>query len=238
MASRREALSGGFLALASSVILILLVHAQIPGGWAYPLLAVAGLALLLTGLARRAPVFAACSLLPALAGPVLFEWDWMRAALPDHGFLALVLPAFAAGLGLALWERLALARWHDLLVPGAADLDLFARPWVWQHLILAVITLFGITVAATSELFGLTVLSAGWTIVASLLLAFGFVTHGALYRRYGMGLFALVMLRVLLVDTANLETPVKIVAWLGLGGALLLFGFMYAQYKDRMARWL
>ena len=233
-----EQIAGAFASCVSGIILVLLVHAQVQGAWGYALLTLAGLALLLLGLARRAPAFAASSLLCALAAPVLFHWDWAMQQLAGNGFVDLVLPAFLAGLALAFWERLALARWRDTVVPGAADLQLLPEPRAGQYVLVAVITVFGVSVAYVSELFGMSVLSVGWTLVASLLLGFGFMAHAATYRRYGMGLLAVVIVRVLVIDTANLETPVKIVAWLGLGAALLGFGFMYAQYKDRLARWL
>ena len=68
--------------------------------------------------------------------------------------------------------------------------------------------------------------------------ALGFAFKTRLHRRAGLALFALALLRVAIVDVAELGLFYRMLAFLTLGVCLLAVSFLYAKYADDLQRWL
>lgn len=77
---------------------------------------------------------------------------------------------------------------------------------------------------------GVGVVSAVWAIYAAGLIWAGIVTRSPLRRWLGFALFGVTIAKVLLVDTARLETAYRIVSFLGTGAFLMVAGFLYNRF--------
>ena len=82
---------------------------------------------------------------------------------------------------------------------------------------------------------GVGVVSAVWAIYAAGLIWAGIVTRSPLRRWLGFALFGVTIAKVLLVDTARLETAYRIVSFLGTGAFLMVAGFLYNRFAARLA---
>lgn len=77
-------------------------------------------------------------------------------------------------------------------------------------------------------------ISVLWTVVSVLLIIFGFVYNQSLLRRSAIGLFAITMLKVFILDMANVSTPYRVVSFLALGLMLIGASYLYHRFKDRI----
>jgi uncharacterized membrane protein len=84
------------------------------------------------------------------------------------------------------------------------------------------------------------IVSAGISILmavyASALVVSGVALRSALNRILGLGLFALVILKLYLLDVWSLSRGFRITAFLALGGLLLLVSYLYSRYKPALER--
>ena len=83
---------------------------------------------------------------------------------------------------------------------------------------------------------GLGIVSALWASHAAALVWFGLLRRVAMRRRLGFALFALAIAKVLLVDTAALETVYRIVSFLATGAFLMVAGYLYNKYAAALLR--
>lgn len=74
-------------------------------------------------------------------------------------------------------------------------------------------------------------LSSVWTVYASALLAYGIAARAKWARLMSVGLFVLVMLKLVMADVWLLETPLRIAAFIGLGLVLLLCSLGYHRFR-------
>ena len=120
------------------------------------------------------------------------------------------------------------------------DFDLW-RDWLRKaSRIVASVMVFCI-VTAESHLFGrefLPVLRGGfvtmtWAAVASALLAAGIVRRVKVARLVGLGVLALSVAKLLLVDTASLATPGRVGVFAAVGALLIAGAFLYLRFKAR-----
>ena len=77
-------------------------------------------------------------------------------------------------------------------------------------------------------------LSALWTTFGLSLMGAGMVLPSKTYRIVGMIWFIPVLIKLLLVDTANLPEEQKILAYLGTGAAMLATGFLYSTFAKKI----
>jgi uncharacterized membrane protein len=80
---------------------------------------------------------------------------------------------------------------------------------------------------------GISILMA---VYASALVVAGVVRRSALDRILGLGLFALVIVKLYLLDVWSLRRGFRITAFLALGGLLLLVSYLYSRFKPTLER--
>jgi uncharacterized membrane protein len=80
---------------------------------------------------------------------------------------------------------------------------------------------------------GISILMA---VYASALVVAGVVRRSALNRILGLGLFALVIVKLYLLDVWSLSRGFRITAFLALGGLLLLVSYLYSRFKPALER--
>jgi uncharacterized membrane protein len=104
--------------------------------------------------------------------------------------------------------------------------DIIPKVYTWLALLLTTILII-----LESKRFWITL---WWAIVASIILITGFGFKKQYLRLQGIALFGLVILKVFLYDTSELETIYRTISFILLGVLLLSASFIYTKYKDRL----
>ncbi|MGE5392571.1 MAG: DUF2339 domain-containing protein [Candidatus Saccharibacteria bacterium] len=81
-------------------------------------------------------------------------------------------------------------------------------------------------------------LSVVWAVYAIAILAIGLVFKSRSARLFSVLLFGLVIFKVFLYDPANLNNLYRFVSFLSLGLILLLTGYLYNRYRDRISEFI
>jgi hypothetical protein len=81
-------------------------------------------------------------------------------------------------------------------------------------------------------------LTAVWAAVALVIFTTGFSLRERVYRWLGLGILAVALGRVVVVDVWQLETPYRILSFMALGVVLLVLGFIYTKYQEKIRQWL
>lgn len=81
-------------------------------------------------------------------------------------------------------------------------------------------------------------LTAGWSLLGLAFFAGGFALRERLYRWVGLGVLGCALLRVVLFDVWKLETVYRILSFMALGLVLLILGFIYNRYQEKIRQWL
>ncbi|SVD94217.1 uncharacterized protein METZ01_LOCUS447071, partial [marine metagenome] len=89
-----------------------------------------------------------------------------------------------------------------------------------------------------SNLFGTLWATAGWAVLAALLMTAGFVLKSAWHRRVGLLVLASCLLRVFVVDTRSLSDTAQTAAFFVLGLCLVGAAWLYARYSKELKNWL
>jgi uncharacterized membrane protein len=116
-----------------------------------------------------------------------------------------------------------------------------AGPFAWKTygLVLAIVSLACALLILTLEIARIrsewagpliTILWAGWALG---LILYGLVRRAAPYRVFGLVLFGLTTLKVLLVDSSELKGIERIAAFMGAGVLLLVLSFVYQKVSAR-----
>jgi uncharacterized membrane protein len=66
----------------------------------------------------------------------------------------------------------------------------------------------------------------------------GMVMRERMYRWIGLGILACALGRVFIFDVWKLETLYRILSFLALGVVLLVVGFIYSKYQEKIREWL
>jgi uncharacterized membrane protein len=74
-------------------------------------------------------------------------------------------------------------------------------------------------------------ISIVWGAWAFAFIILGFALRDKPYRWIGLGLFAMVLLRLFFHDFSKLETIYRIVSFMGLGAVFIAAGFLYSYYS-------
>jgi hypothetical protein len=134
------------------------------------------------------------------------------------------------GLGLLLIAQGKLRREGAKIFPGlTVILNLFLLVFStrealgWANNSEAVLPIFG----RVGEQFGLGLASALWAIQGLTLLLFGLKGEVKVYRLAGMAIFGLVVLKVFIFDTSNLQPVFRILSFIASGALLLVGSFAY-----------
>ena len=59
-----------------------------------------------------------------------------------------------------------------------------------------------------------------------------------MYRWIGLGMLAVALGRVFVFDVWKLETLYRILSFFALGVVLLVLGFIYSKYQEKIKEWL
>ena len=111
---------------------------------------------------------------------------------------------------------------HNLALVGAgAALWVLVSRWVVQ-----------------SEFTGGFYLTASWSIFAFAIIAVGAGLRERMYRWLGLVILGCAVGRVVIFDVWRLETIYRIVSFFALGAVLLVLGFIYNKYQERLREWL
>ena len=81
-------------------------------------------------------------------------------------------------------------------------------------------------------------LSLLWAVYASLALVLGIVKRWRVVRLAGLGLLVVPILKLFLFDSFALERGFRVAAFMGLGGILLVGGFLYQRYTTAIRGFL
>ena len=77
-------------------------------------------------------------------------------------------------------------------------------------------------------------ISVLWTMFSLLMMVFGFSFNLSVLRKAAIALFAVTMLKVFLLDMANVSTPYRVVSFLVLGLMLIGASYLYHRFKERI----
>jgi uncharacterized membrane protein len=81
-------------------------------------------------------------------------------------------------------------------------------------------------------------LTASWSVFALILFTAGIVLRERMYRWLGLGVLACALGRVVIFDVWKLETLYRILSFMALGVVLLVLGFIYNRYQEKIKEWL
>jgi uncharacterized membrane protein len=81
-------------------------------------------------------------------------------------------------------------------------------------------------------------LTASWSVLALALFTAGLVLRERMYRWVGLGVLACALGRVVVFDVWKLETVYRILSFMALGIVLLVLGFIYSKYQEKIKEWL
>jgi uncharacterized membrane protein len=93
----------------------------------------------------------------------------------------------------------------------------------------------GETAAIAEPAWSLTLI---WAVIAGGLFALGLACRERIARWWGLGILAIALGRVVLVDVWQLDTLSRILTFLGLGAILLALGFVYNRWLETIKKWL
>ncbi len=77
-------------------------------------------------------------------------------------------------------------------------------------------------------------LSITWAVYGSIVMIFGIYKYSRFCRLFGLALLGVVIFKIFFMDASGLETAYKILAYITLGVILLIAGFLYNKFKDRI----
>jgi len=81
-------------------------------------------------------------------------------------------------------------------------------------------------------------LTASWSLLALGFFTTGMVLRERIYRWLGLGVLACALGRVIIFDVWKLETIYRILSFMALGVVLLVLGFVYTKYQEKIKEWL
>jgi len=81
-------------------------------------------------------------------------------------------------------------------------------------------------------------LTASWSLLALALFTAGIALRERMYRWMGLGILACALGRVMIIDVWKLETIYRILSFMALGIVLLVLGFIYNKYQEKLREWL
>jgi uncharacterized membrane protein len=198
------------------------VHKYIPAGENCWVLALLGLLLFFLGGWRRNQEMIIYSAAFTFTGLIRF---W----LPLEGVESVYWPNLLALLVLLVQQRLAKHSPSNYRLPsrvqggiiilGGLSIWLYISRWILQGS-------------------GGFYLTAGWSGLALVFFVVGMSVRERVYRWLGLAVLACALGRVVIFDVRKLETIYRILSFMALGVVLLVLGFLYNKYQDKIKEWL
>ena len=207
----------GVLAVAATLLFWDWVNTYVPESHRFWLVAMAATITLL--LSRERPLRQAVATILAVAALLIFLWHSVGS---DARYVSADLFGCLLLLG---GERIA------RIVRAPAGLARFAG-------IAGAMALFVWVTSAVRFYHDPIPLTAAWALLALALFFAGFLMRARIFRLGGLGILAIALCRIVLVDVWLLDLPLRILSFLVLGTVLLLLGYLYNRYADRIRQWL
>ena len=139
---------------------------------------------------------------------------------------AILLALFFPALMLTLSNR-------KKLVWKGQDIPLF-----WGGFIILLFILLNIEIGAFFYDYGsqarFAAISVLWTFFSIVMMLFGFSHNASALRKSALVLFAVTILKVFLVDMANVSTPYRVISFLVLGFMLIGASYLYHRFLNRI----
>ena len=223
----RGSVALGYITYAVGFLLFAAFFAhQLPAGWSLLVPAVMGLALVWQFERFRTPR----SVPAVVVGVALLHVYFLTRAAGglDPGDLLWPL-ALLVAVTFAL-ERM-VPKWvteerdHPLRRPG-------------QSVLVAIATVTAMVAIYESSLFGAAWATAGWSILAGLMMAAGFAFKSSSQRRVALIVLGTCVLRVFLVDMRGLGDTARTGAFFVLGLSLVGVAWLYTRYSEELKNWL
>ncbi len=222
-------LASGYLAPFAAPATLAIVLTTLEHGraeWLVLIFAAETLLLVSAALSAREPIFAWAGLAVMIAAGLTYLAA--ADAVFDPPAAAWVNLLAGSVLFIASERRLG-SRVGEWMMSGTA-----AR--VLRILMVVVITV--ILAKGVSQLAIAGWLTVGWAVAGFVLMTFGFAAKTRPYRMAGLAVLVLGLLRAFFHDMAMLAVPYRILSFIGLGVILLVLGFLYAQNREKLAKWL
>jgi uncharacterized membrane protein len=81
-------------------------------------------------------------------------------------------------------------------------------------------------------------LTAGWSAFALVLFTAGIVLRERMYRWLGLAVLAWTLGQIVIIDVWKLEPVYRVLSFMALGIVLLVLGFIYNKYQEKIREWL
>jgi hypothetical protein len=81
-------------------------------------------------------------------------------------------------------------------------------------------------------------LTASWSALALILFAVGIALRERMYRWLGLGILACALGRIGIIDVWRLELVYRVLSFMAIGIVLLVLGFIYNKYQEKLKEWL
>lgn len=148
---------------------------------------------------------------------VLSHWDWVY------------LPNLLAVLGLLVQQQLARKQGERYALPDAVHSAIIVVGGLTLWKLLTQWVLLGS---------GGFYLTASWSGLAFVLFGAGVLLREKMYRWLGLGILAVAIGRVFIYDVWQLEKIYRVLSFMALGIVLVVLGFIYSKYQDKLRQWL
>jgi uncharacterized membrane protein len=208
--------------VAGLVMSLWWVHKYIPAREICWVLGLVGLVLFMIAGWRRNQELLMFSAVYTLVGLGRFCMPWEGAPTvywPNLLAILLLLAQQRAAKHLPDNYRLRPEIYGGAIILGAMGLWLYLSRWILQ----------------TSDGFYLT---AGWSVLALILFGAGMAVRERVYRWAGLAVLACALGRVVIFDVWKLEIIYRVLSFMALGIVLLVLGFVYNKYQEKIREWL
>ena len=81
-------------------------------------------------------------------------------------------------------------------------------------------------------------LTASWAVLALVVFAMGFALRERVYRWLGLAVLAGALGRVVVLDVWQLALAYRVLSFMALGIALIVLGYIYNRWQDKIREWL
>jgi hypothetical protein len=207
-----------------AAVTVLLVWEYVNTPWQAPLMALIGTAVVLSGWYLSSERLKSDG--AAIQGVALVVL-YRSFAIPFTGSdnADLILPLLLAG--------------QHLLFLRYPRSDMAGRTWFRGGFTVgAVVTAVGYLTHRLWQTPGGFYLTAGWSLLACAIFILGMLLRERIYRFSGLGLIAVALVKIVVLDVWGLELFYRIISFMVLGVVLLLIGFLYTRYQDKIRDWL
>ena len=199
---------------------------QLPFGWSLLGPALVGLVLVLGSERLGTPRLVLAVVVGLLVLHLLFlSLAWQGAELAELLWPLVLLAATTLGAERALAERAP----EEVKAPTGG---------VVQAVLVLVATITTMVAVYGSSTFGAAWTTAGWSIVAAVMMTLGFAFKSSNHRRVALILVATCVFRVFLVDTRGISDTARTGAFFVLGLSLVGIAWLYTRYSEELKNWL